>query len=393
MENKVICVRPFSTIYNLPERNYSPCCWAKSLELGPHDVLPIDYFDGDEFRRIRKEMLLGEKTDFLSNLCKICHNLEKKYEHSPRQMLPVTEDILNNFNPDGSLKKLHNRFITIAINIYENFCNLECYECTPKSSTSRKFALKKIDPKWMQINGFEISNPEPLNKEQFNNIVSQIINCSNIISHIEIVGGEPMLMHQHFKLLDALILCGQSKFISLTYVSNMTLMTIDKMQKYFDNFKYTDIKWSVDALEKRNYWLRYPTDWDSTIANVFDVQKYFNKTNKGSINATITPSLLSIVTFRKTYLWLYHKKLILPQKLSSNIICNPKILQIKNLPDELKNKIANSVKFVSQFHYNDLMQERNEEEFNLAIDYCDALDKSRGTDWRSTFPEVAKYAN
>jgi len=40
-----------------------------------------------------------------------------------------------------------------------------------------------------------------------------------------------------------------------------------------------------------------------------------------------------------------------------------------------------------------MMQERNEEEFSLAIKYCDALDKSRGTDWRSTFPEVAKYAN
>jgi hypothetical protein len=39
------------------------------------------------------------------------------------------------------------------------------------------------------------------------------------------------------------------------------------------------------------------------------------------------------------------------------------------------------------------MSDRNEYMFQSAIKYADELDKSRGTDWRSTFPEIAKYAN
>jgi len=40
-----------------------------------------------------------------------------------------------------------------------------------------------------------------------------------------------------------------------------------------------------------------------------------------------------------------------------------------------------------------MIQPRKESDFQLAIKYFDLLDKKRVTDWRSTFPEVAKYAN
>ena len=55
--------------------------------------------------------------------------------------------------------------------------------------------------------------------------------------------------------------------------------------------------------------------------------------------------------------------------------------------------IGDDVKSVSEYHYNDMMEERSEYYFQLGIKYFDALDKSRGTNWRTTFPELACYTN
>ena len=38
------------------------------------------------------------------------------------------------------------------------------------------------------------------------------------------------------------------------------------------------------------------------------------------------------------------------------------------------------------------MSERDEDCFELAIQYADNLDNMRGTDWKTTFPEISEYA-
>lgn len=391
--NPTICSYPFNSLYNLPGGNYGPCCWAKKSQFGPQDTLPFDYFDSEEFKRLRREMLLGEKTDFLKSICYQCYKLEEESNASPRQRFPIEETVLKNFNSDGSLKKTNNRFFNLTINIFGSYCNLECYECHSFNSTSRNSRLKELGPKWTSMDPFKLSENVILDKIQFDKIINQIIEYSNNILSISLIGGEPMLMKSHFYLLDELIKCEQSKNIKLSYVSNMTLMNLELMEKYFDNFSGVNIQWSVDALDDRNGWLRYPTDWNSTVKNVFEVRDYLKATGKGKITSTITPSLLSITTLRKTVNWLHLRGLSSPKKYIFNVINEPKILRSRNLPDEIKEKIGMSVKSICEFQYNDLMQERSEEDFQLAIKYCDDLDKSRGTDWRSTFPEIAKYAN
>jgi len=407
MEEKFICSKPFNTIFNHPGRHYTPCCWANYTvnESNPNNTLPFDHFDGDDFRRLRKEMMIGEKTDFLYSYCRYCIDREEEVKDSPRKKFKINSDFIShNFNMDGSLiKGTKNRYITLSINIYGNYCNLECYECDPLVSTSRKKAIQKIQPQLESIGITQKSiSEEPLfksvsfdekNKEQFESIINQIVEYADNVFSIEFVGGEPMLMKSHFKLLDKLIQNNKSHSIVLVYISNMTLMTIDKMKYYFDNFKKIKIQWSVDALQERNHWLRYPTNWDETTKNVIDIQKYLKTTKTGDIIATITPSLLGIVSLRKTYNWLFARKLISKERQIFNALLKPRILRTRNLPDELKEEICKDVKLISEYHYNDLIQPRDEHQFKMAIKYFDLLDQSRGTNWRETFPEVAKYAN
>jgi len=403
MENKVFCSKPFQEIYNHPEANYTPCCWASPVSKNnPNTSLPMDHFDGEDFRRLRREMLLGKRTDFLYSYCKNCFDREDEQISSPRKKYNyVDKSILDNFDFDGSLKETKDRFITISINAYGNVCNLECYGCNPTVSTSRKISLDKLQ-KNIIFNNIDFSdfyfdydhkcvdiNPDI----NFDDIVNHLVKYADNIRTIVIVGGEPMLMKKHFILLDKLIELNKSKNISLSYVSNMTLMNVSNMKKYFENFQRTKIQWSVDALKERNYWLRYPTNWDDTIKNVFEIQSYFKKNKHGSITSTITPSILGIVTLRKTYNWLLVRDLINKNNAITNLVVKPQILRTRNLPEEIKNNISYDIKTISQTHYDDLMHTGNKRQFELAVKYFDLLDQSRGTDWRSTFPEVAKYVN
>jgi hypothetical protein len=172
----------------------------------------------------------------------------------------------------------------------------------------------------------------------------------------------------------------------------MTLMTVSKMKKYFDNFFHIRVQWSVDALGERNHWLRYPTNWDQTVQNAFEVRDYLTKFCKGTVRSTITPSLFSITTFKETYEWLLFNDFSIPNQNHFNLISAPNFLSPQHLPQELKETIVPKILKLSKEHYNQLMFERDEDCFQMAVQYADKLDQMRGTDWKSTFPEIAQYA-
>ena len=55
--------------------------------------------------------------------------------------------------------------------------------------------------------------------------------------------------------------------------------------------------------------------------------------------------------------------------------------------------IGPQVKKVSDNIYQDLMLPRNETYWKIALEYFDKTDQTRGdTNWKKTFPELAKYA-
>ena len=76
-----------------------------------------------------------------------------------------------------------------------------------------------------------------------------------------------------------------------------------------------------------------------------------------------------------------------------NRIENPTFCQTRHLPDEIKEQIGDNVKSVAEHIYHDMMQPRNEQQWKFALEYFDKTDQIRGdTNWKETFPELAKYA-
>ena len=398
-DNHVLCGYPFYAIRNGPSINYAPCCWARTKSIcGPQNTPALEYFKGNIFNDIRRDMLSGNKTQLLEDTCQLCYQNEDNNGSSPRLQTTTDWSVLDNFDTDGRMIDNDNRFIKMELNAFGNHCNLECYECQPDNSSRREERLKKMGTKWQAILGkysFVDRDIKRKDKQLWKEFVADLVSHSKNIKTMSFCGGEPLTMISHFDILDALIESGDSKEIELYYVSNMTLFTLSKMKRYIDNFKWIGIQWSVDGLEDRNYWLRYPTNWSNTVKNVLDVQEYLYSSKPwkiGNIEATITPSILGILKLKETVYWMNKHDLMLDNPMC-NRIQDPKMCQTRHLPDEIKQMIGDDVKSISEYHYNDMMEDRDPHYFELAIQYFDALDKSRGTNWRTTFPELSCYTN
>lgn len=407
--NSVFCNRPFNKVMNNIGKEYACCCWRNpnippdsTLHLTPHETLPIDMFGGELFNGLRKDMLLGEKTELLENHCGKCWDREEKTGFSPRlifQDFPL--ELREMFNDDGTYKGGNYRHLSLGLNIFGNYCNLECYECIPTNSSSRMVASKKLDDKWSKIHGGPSRHVEPhqnsdvkkVDPEWFSKIVSNILDHAHAIDELSFCGGEPALMKSHFEILDALVLSGHSQHINLNYTSNMTIMNLSVLKKYIDQFKSTMIQWSVDGLKAENSWLRYPTDWDKMMVNVREVKKYLEKNNKGRLRATMTPSLFGIMGFAKLCRWLYLGGFI-PSMIDIDVVNNitfKSILHQRHLPNELKEQISDKIEKLSPSLHKSLWMDRDEEKFQLALEYATDLDNSRGTNWKEVFPELVPY--
>lgn len=145
-------------------------------------------------------------------------------------------------------------------------CNLKCVMCTPHDSSRWVQDYDKLIPKTrspiilQQINW---------NKDTFNNtwyerpelweeIFEQIPN----ISQLYFAGGEPLMIKEHRRFLEEIVRRGRHEHITLRYNSNGVFVN-EAMIDLWSNFKEVRYAFSIDALMDRNFYIRYPAEWDT----------------------------------------------------------------------------------------------------------------------------------
>jgi hypothetical protein len=136
--------------------------------------------------------------------------------------------------------------------------------CSPHDSSRwlqdyDKLVAKTHSPVVIKQIGFD--------KEEFNNtwyekpefwddVFEQIPN----ITQLYFAGGEPLMIKEHRRFLDEIIKRGYAKNISLRYNSNGIFVNEDIINVW-SQFKQVRYAFSIDAVDLRNNYIRYPTDW------------------------------------------------------------------------------------------------------------------------------------
>ena len=87
------------------------------------------------------------------------------------------------------------------------------------------------------------------------------------LKQVYFAGGEPLMIKEHKKFIEEIIRQGYQDKILLRYNSNGILVDKDLIELW-SKFKKVKFAISMDAIEKRDEYIRFPTDWDTVEKNL-----------------------------------------------------------------------------------------------------------------------------
>jgi len=392
------CPLPFTHIFSSLSGRYAPCYDALGhTGHNMEDTTIREWYTSDYQNTLRKEMLKEDYNGkFFKHHCTGCWKQESKYGRSDRQKyveqilagtfdskVPELLRAVQKFQDDGKLD-LDERILDIKMKMFGNACNLDCYMCTPRSANTRTLSLKKIgkvyDPDLDPKDG-ERMNTLKHDDERY---LDDVASVAKYTRSIKLIGGEPLVMKNHYKLLDKLVQTGYSKGINLIYKTNLSVFDMEgyNFRDYFDHFKEFIMKVSIDSYGKYNDYIRKKSDWPDLINNI----RVMKSRKNSRVNVHSVISFLSVLQNYRLIDYLKEKEI--PH--TFYIIEYPKILQVKNLPKEIKEELIPKYKDFPNI-VRALEKEQDVEAFVKTIEYCQALDKQHGHNLFELHPELKLY--
>ena len=393
---------------------YGICCAVDDYLVPDENITdenPMTYFQSPFMNKLRYDMIKSPYSPYgsVKEICKQCIDLEATGLHSIREPSEwynreSTEELwINRDTGELNFDKKMGRSLKIKLNFYGNQCNLECYMCEPWSSTKRMEVYKKLPKRFHQVQKTKRYTEDAfkdicyVTEGRFEEISENLLKYSHLISMVEVLGGEPALMKRHLNFLQRLVDSGDANDILLSYISNMTILS-EEWISIIKEFKRKEVwndkvvkgitlQWSCDDIEERSDWIRYPSNWDSMVDNVKKFKEIFPD---ALVKVTNTPSILSVLNVDK----FYEKMKFIgfdgdEDVVFNNVLLFPDYLQMKHLPNTIKEKLNNRLKGTElEFLLYYVNQERREDDFRLCIDYLYELDRIRGTNWTTVFPEL-----
>jgi len=262
IENPSFCIFPFVEL--LVNFNHTTVCCRSSEPVTNIDQLE-SFATDKNYQKIRQSMLKG---DLLPDHCSTCYQLEKIGGRSARQQETVewaNRIDITNLEDLGKIQKPSYYEIRPG-----NKCNLQCRMCSPLDShlierEYRKLGIYQSDSRGKKnTTGFDLVDFDGLKK-------------------LYVAGGEPTIMTEFYQFLDRCIDNGQTNFEFLinTNGTHLTKKLQDRLQ-YFSNFQFI---FSLDGYQDINHYVRWPSKWDSIIANWHWLRDHGHKV---SINTTVS---------------------------------------------------------------------------------------------------------
>ncbi len=400
------CSLLFNHIYSEATGQWTPCCRSKpqfaNITRTVYDTTPMEWFNSPEMNEYRKMTLNGE----VPNVCIRCKNDEDAGITSYRQrsnQKPWTEDVIDiaeRFRKTGELT-LDKRVLHVKMKVFGNYCNLKCFMCHPKNSSSRQSELIKMSKHYdydflRKMEQEKDPSPSIEKTVTFNEIIEETVKIAPYIATLEIIGGEPLMMKSHYDLLDRLIEEDEAKDMELFYVSNITRLQYQgkNFLDYVNKFKQIRLVVSLDGIFEQVEWIRWGLNWDEFIENLNILKQYDNI----KLSISFTCSVLSVFQATEMYDYFMFEQKV-HTDMDVNIVSSPKWLDPRHLPDDIKDKLIADMEshprkneFISII--NALKQERDEGLFNIGMKYIRSLKDYRNSNKLNVselFPEVGKY--
>jgi len=270
MDSKTFCMLPWMHMHAFPDGRAYPCClsdyWHPVGDLRKNTMEEV--WNQDAYKTMRTNMLSGKE-------CKEC---TKCYEQEQHGAFSMRNDSNRNYghhiaeaeqtNADGSVDNFKIRYWDVR---FSNLCNFSCRSCGPIFSSNWYNDHVQLYGKKPDVLGRDMARVEYTagNEES---MLEQMEQHIPYLEQVYFAGGEPLIMKEHYYLLEKLIEHGKTD-VRIQYNTNFSEMRFkDKhVYDYWKEFKNVSVGASLDAMGPQAELMRKGTKWEQTVENRFQM--------------------------------------------------------------------------------------------------------------------------
>ena len=404
------CVAPWSHLHVINDGKAYACCQtpldSKYSFGNVKEQTFLEVLNSDRAKQFRKDMLDGKPLPEQCHRCvdKGAHGLNTMRTGMNSQWYDAVEDLVKSTREDGSIDEVRLLYWDFR---FSNECNLACVTCAPLFSTSWGKDWKVLHPN----DGTEIGL---ISLEKSSLFWEEIKNNLENMQQIHFAGGEPLIMPEHWNILQ--LLDEKQKYdVNLRYSTNGTTLGKEKYDvlTYWKKFNDVHLSLSIDGANDAFEYIRYRGNWNKTFSNLKKIRE--SRSAEYWIHPTV--SILNIFRLIELHEVLHTNDLIpltniheqpinidnyWADRFHLNPLFVPSEYSITVLPSSLKDRVAenmysygkkledtSSIPFSGWQSIIDFMYaEDNSELFDAFKDRIKRLDGIRNVDCFSINPEL-----
>jgi radical SAM protein with 4Fe4S-binding SPASM domain len=373
-DSKTFCIYPWIHLHAYPTGEAYPCCHAemKVGQVGNCRKNTLEEIWTDKpMADLRKDML----SETPNAACGRCYEQESSGFFSGRMSA--------NKHHGHHIKKLDsNPFEMTYWDVrFSNLCNLSCRSCGHIFSSSwYQDQAKLAGGDWKAQN--KVLNYAGRTETD---MWSQLEPHLDYVEQIYFAGGEPLLMEEHYRILDELV--RRKRFdVRLIYNTNFTHTDLKgrSVFEYWSQFKSVAVGASLDASGSRGEYIRKGTDWAVVEQNRRDMLRICPQ-----VDFYISPTLsimnaMHLPDFHRDWV---EKGLLKPQDLNVNILQDPVYYRIDIATAEYKQQIKQKFEHHIEWLRPQDQLSRATVGFESAVNFMMQTDNTHLIDtfWRKTY--------
>ena len=331
-ESKTFCIYPWIHLHAYPTGEAFPCCHSKmAYAVGNTQRNSLkEIWNSEQQRQLRVNML----NETPSHACGSCYEQEKSGFFSGRKSANKHHghhiDRVHATQSNGELDQFEMTYWDIR---FSNLCNLKCRSCGHIfSSQWYQDQVKLAGEDWAREH--RVLN---IAGRSETDMWEQLIPHLDYVEQIYFAGGEPLMMEEHYHILEELERRGRFD-VRLIYNTNFTHTQLKgrSVFEYWKKFHSVSIGASLDAQGPRAEYIRKGTDWAVVEANRREMMAVCP-----NVDFYISPTL-SIMNawhlpeFHRDWV---EKGLIRAQDLNVNILQDPAHYRIDIAPMKYKQRL------------------------------------------------------
>jgi sulfatase maturation enzyme AslB (radical SAM superfamily) len=325
-DSQTFCIYPWIHLHAYPTGEAYPCCHAemKPGVVGNCRTQTLEQiWHGEPMQRLRDDML-NERPNAA---CTRCYEQEQSGFFSGRKSA--------NKHHGHHIKKLDsNPFEMTYWDIrFSNLCNLKCRSCGHIfSSQWYQDQARLAGGDWKERNTV-LNYAGRTETDMWQQLEPHL----DFVEQIYFAGGEPLLMEEHYRILDELERRGQFD-VRLIYNTNFTHTDLKgrSVFDYWKKFQSVAVGASLDAMGPRAEYIRKGTDWARVEQNRRDMMAICPE-----VDFYISPtlSIMNALHLPQFHCEWVQQGLIRPQDLNVNILQDPVHYRIDIAPAAYKSHL------------------------------------------------------